>query len=171
MEKISGEAISKSHALSLFLRGVRYLDFYTIVEIQENKDDNTLIESVIPICKKEREFTKKSSTERKFRNIMRRVCEEDDWCIDKYRPFKRPRRQGDKYEELVVTRDHIRFKEKWIHVVKRIVQELDAKGRYFVVSYNRRVNNNESTDEMDAQSSFRTLFKDKPWTPISSTPR
>ena len=53
---------------------------------------------------------KKGPTERKFRNIMRCVCEEYDCYLDQDRPFKRARRQGEKDEGLVVTGDHIIFK-------------------------------------------------------------
>ena len=49
---------------------------------------------------------------------MRRVCEEDDCYLDEDRPFKRDRRQGEKYENLVVTSDHIVFKGILIHVVQ-----------------------------------------------------
>ena len=45
LKKIPGEAISESHGLSLFLRGVKDLDFEMTVEIQRNKYDNTLMMS------------------------------------------------------------------------------------------------------------------------------
>ena len=43
MNNIPGEAISEIHALYLFLRGIKDLDFEMALEIQNNKDDNTLI--------------------------------------------------------------------------------------------------------------------------------
>ena len=97
IEKITGEAILESHALSLFLRVINDLDFDMTVEIQNNKDDNTLMQSVIDIHKQEREFTKKGYTDRKFKNKTRRVCEEDDFYLDEGRPFKRSHHQGEKY--------------------------------------------------------------------------
>ena len=60
------------------MRGVKDPYFDIKVEIQKNKDDNNLMQSVIDVRKKEREVMKKGSTERKSRNKMRRVCEEDD---------------------------------------------------------------------------------------------
>ena len=54
----------------------------------------------------------KGSTEIKFRNKMRRVCENYDCYLDKNCSLKRDRLQEDKNEYLVVTSDHIRFKGK-----------------------------------------------------------
>ena len=68
------------------------------------------------------EVTKKGSTERKFRNKMRRVCEEGDCYLDEYHPFKRSFRQGDKDEDLVVKGDKIEFKGKFCHVVQMLCQ-------------------------------------------------
>ena len=51
---------------------------------QNNKYDNTLMQSVIGIRKQENYVTKKGSTERKSRNKIRRVCEEDDCYLDGY---------------------------------------------------------------------------------------
>ena len=67
------------------------------VEIQDNKDDNILMQSVIAIWKKERGFMNKGCTERKFKNKMMHVCEQDDYYIYEYRTFKRARCQGEKY--------------------------------------------------------------------------
>ena len=75
---------------------------------------------IIALWKQDREVTKKESTEIKFWNKTRRVCEEYDCYLDEDRPFKRTRQQGDKYEKLVVTSEHIRFKVKLLHVVKRL---------------------------------------------------
>ena len=44
------------------MRGVKDPYFDIKVEIQKNKDDNNLMQSVIDVRKKEREFTKKGST-------------------------------------------------------------------------------------------------------------
>ena len=48
------------------------------VKIQNNNDDNTLVQSVIDIQKQENNVMNKGSTDRKLRNKMRRVCEEND---------------------------------------------------------------------------------------------
>ena len=90
----------ESHALSLFLRRVKDPDFEMKVEIKNNKDDNTLIHSVIDIWKQERGFTKKGSTEIKSRNKMRRVCEEDEYYLDEDCTLKRYSKHRDKYESL-----------------------------------------------------------------------
>ena len=66
------------------------------VEIQNNKDDSNLIQYVIDIRKQERHLMKKGSTYSKFRNKMRRVCEEDDCYLDGDCPFNRARIQGEK---------------------------------------------------------------------------
>ena len=161
----------ESHALSLFLRGIKDPDFEMTAEIQYYKDDNTLMQSVINIWKQDRGGIKKGYTDRKFRNKMRCVYEDDEFYLDKYRPFKRSRLQGEKYENLVVTSDHIKFKGKLLHVVQSVCQELDAKDREFVVAYNRKVEHNESTDEIYVPANFRALIKDKFSTPRSSTPR
>ena len=65
---------------------------------------------------------KKGSIERKVRNKMRRVFEEDDCYLDKYCPLKRARCQVEKDENLAVTSDHIIFKGKFLNVVQRVWQ-------------------------------------------------
>ena len=68
------------------MRWIKNPDFEMKVEIQNNKDDNTLMQSVIKIWKNRGGFMKKGSTERKFRDKMRRVCEEDACYLFKIRP-------------------------------------------------------------------------------------
>ena len=82
---------------------------------------------VISIRKQEREVIKKGSTERKFSNKMRHVCEEDNFYLDEYCPFKRACFRGD--EDLVVTCDHVKFKGKLLHVVQMEWKEIDAKDK------------------------------------------
>ena len=72
--------------------------------------------------------------------------------------------------KFFVTSDHIRLKGRLFHVVQRVWLEIDAKYIDFVVSYNMKVKHNEYTDEIDIPANFRSLFKDKYSTPISSTP-
>ena len=60
------------------------------------------MQSVIDIHKQDRDVMKKASTNITFRNKMRPVCEEDDCYLDKERPFKRARRQAEKYETLLL---------------------------------------------------------------------
>ena len=55
--------------------GIKDPDFDMKLEIQKNKDDNFLIQSVINIRKQEREATNKGYTAIKFSNKMRHVCE------------------------------------------------------------------------------------------------
>ena len=83
----------ESHALSLLLRGIKDPDFEMTAEIQNFKDDNTLMQSVITIWKQDRGGIKKGYTDIKFRNKIRRVYEDDELYLDKYRPFKRSRLQ------------------------------------------------------------------------------
>ena len=71
---------------------------------------------MIDIHKQEMEVIKKGSTETKFRNKTRHVCEEDDCYLDNDSPIKRSRRQGEKDENLFVTNDHIIFKRKFLHL-------------------------------------------------------
>ena len=52
----------ESRALSLFLRGIKDTDFEMTVEIQNNKDYNNLMQSVIAIRKQEREAMKSGYT-------------------------------------------------------------------------------------------------------------
>ena len=96
------------------------MGFEMTMEIQRNKDDNTIMQYVIDIRKQESGVMNKAYIERKFRNKMRRVCEEDYRYLDKDCTFKIPRRKGDKYENFVVTSDHIRFKGKLLHVVQTV---------------------------------------------------
>ena len=133
MKKIPGESISESHAISLFLRGIKDPDFVMTVEIQKNKDDNNLIQSMISIHKQEMEFTKKGYTEIKLMNKTSHVSEEDDFYLEEDHPFKRYFRKGERYEYLVATSDNIKSKGTFLHVVHRVWQELYAKDRYFVV--------------------------------------
>ena len=119
------------------------------------------MQSIIAIWKQAREVTKKGSTERKLWNQIRIIYEEDYCYLDKYSLFKRDRRQEEKDENLVITSNHIIFKRKILHSVQRLWRELDAKDREFIVSYNRKVKHNKSTDEIDVPSNFRALFKDK----------
>ena len=53
-------------------------DFEMTVETRKNKDDNTLMQSMIYISKQYREVTKEGYTDSKFNNKPRHVCEEDD---------------------------------------------------------------------------------------------
>ena len=46
-------------------------------------------------------------------------------------------------------------------MVHKLWQEIDIKDRDFVVSYNRKVKNNEYTDEIDVLANFWSLFKNK----------
>ena len=123
------------------------------------------MKSVIAIHNQERGVMKKDSTERKSRNKMRHVCEDYEFYLDKHYPFIRVRCQGEKYENLVVTSELIISKEKSLHVVKRVWRELDAKDIEFVVVYNRKVNHNENTYEIDVPANFCELFKYKYSTP------
>ena len=52
----------ENHTLSLFLRGVKDLDFDMTVEIQNNKYYNNLIQTVVAIWEKEKGVMKKGST-------------------------------------------------------------------------------------------------------------
>ena len=61
---------------------------------------------------------KKGYEYKKFRNKMRRICEEDDCYLDKHHPSKRSRRQGENDKNLFVTSDHIIFKEIFLYVVQ-----------------------------------------------------
>ena len=74
MKKIPGETTLESHALYLFLRGVKDLYFDMTVEIKKNRDDNTHMQYVNDIHKKEREVKNKISTDRKCRKQMSHVC-------------------------------------------------------------------------------------------------
>ena len=129
MNKILGEAISESRALSLFLSGIKDPDFEMTVETRKNKDDNTLMQSMIYISKQYREVTKEGYTDSKFNNKPRHVCEEDDWYIDKDRPFKTSCRQGERDEDLFVTSYPNKLKGKFLHVVQRVWQKLDSKDK------------------------------------------
>ena len=120
LNKIPGESISESYALYFFLVEIKDPYFEMKVEIQNSKDDNTFIQSVTSIQKQDREDIYKGYIERKFSNKMRHVCEEDYRYLDKDCTFKIPRRKGDKYENFVVTSDHIRFKGKLLHVVQTV---------------------------------------------------
>ena len=60
---------------------------------------------------------------------MRRVCEDDDCYLNEVCPFRRSRRQGEKYENLVVTSYNILFKGRLIHFLQWVWQEIDAKDR------------------------------------------
>ena len=46
LNKITGETILESHALSLFLRGIKDTDFEMTAEIKRNKDDDKLTQSI-----------------------------------------------------------------------------------------------------------------------------
>ena len=133
LNRIPGEDISESNTLYLVLWGIYDPDFQIILEIQRNKYNNTLMQSVITIRKQEREVMNKRSTNRKPRNKMRRVCEKDYCYLDEYHPLKISRHQGEKDEDLVVTSDKIILKGKLLHVVQRLWQELYAKGIDFFV--------------------------------------
>ena len=53
------------------------------------------MQSVIDVLKQEKEATKKRSTDSRFMNRTRLVCEEDDFYLDKYFPFKRSHNKGE----------------------------------------------------------------------------
>ena len=85
------------------------------------------MQSMIAIWNQDREVVNKRYTERKLRNKMRHVCEEDNFYLDEYCPFKRACFRGD--EDLVVTCDHVKFKGKLLHVVQMEWKEIDAKDK------------------------------------------
>ena len=102
---------------------------------------------------------------------MRHFCEEDGCYIDEYCNFKRACRHGYKDQNIVVTSDHIIFKGRSLHVVKRLFKYLDFKDIDFVVSCNSKGKYNEFTDKIDVPYNFPDLLKDKSSTPRYSTPR
>ena len=126
---------------------------------------------MINIQKQERDVMKKGSIDSKLSNKIRCVCEEYDWYLDEDYILKISHRQGEKDENLIIKSGHIIFKRKLFHVLQRVWQELDDKGRYFFVSYNNKFKHNEYMDEIYVPSKFQDLFKDKYSTPRSSTPR
>ena len=68
----------ESHALSLFLRGIKDTDFEMTVEIQKNKDDDNLMQSM-NCCLGTREGVHEERVYReKIRNKMSRFCKEGD---------------------------------------------------------------------------------------------
>ena len=86
------------------------------------------MQSVITIRKKRGRSLRKV-LQRGIQEKPRLVCEEDDCYIGRYRPFKRVLHQGDKYENIIITSDHIIFKGKFLHLVQRVWQELDFNER------------------------------------------
>ena len=129
------------------------------------------MQSVVDISKQEKDITKKGSTERKLINKIKRVCEEDDCYLYKYFPFKISSHRRDKYEDLVVTSDHVKFNRQLLHVEKKVWKQLDAIDRDSIVTYNKKVNNNESIYGFDVPDKFWDVFKDKYSTIRSSTNR
>ena len=81
---------------------------------------------------------------------MRRVHEENQLYLDKDTNFKEPLHQGEGDKYFVVTRNHIKFKGKLMHVGHRVWQELYFNYRDFVESYNSKIKDNEYTDGIDA---------------------
>ena len=75
---------------------------------------------VIDISEQDKGVTKKGYIERKYTNKTRRVSEEDECYLDEYSTFKRTHYQGENDEELLFTSEHIIFKRKLFHGVKRV---------------------------------------------------
>ena len=119
------------------------------------------MQSIITIQKQERDIIKKGFTQSKFNDKTRCICEQYDFYLYEDHPFKRSRYQEEKDEDLVITGGNIKFKGKFPYVVQRVCQELDAKDREFFVSYNRKVNHNESTNRIGVPTNFWALFKEK----------
>eukprot|EP00957_Ditylum_brightwellii_P171027 13019392-Ditylum_brightwellii.AAC.1 len=60
LNEIPGEALSNSHALSMFLKGIKGTYYETFVKIQRNKSEEGLMDAIIALRKKgEIEFAEK----------------------------------------------------------------------------------------------------------------
>ena len=96
LNKITGEAILESHALSLFLRGVKDTDFEMTAEIQKNKDDDNLPQSINCYSGTREGVHEERVYRKKIRNKTSHFCKEGDCYIDEDFTFKRAHRQRDK---------------------------------------------------------------------------
>ena len=65
----------ESHDLYLFLIGIKGMYFDMKVENHNNKYENTMVQSVIDVIKKEKDFMQEGSTDSKYRNKSRGACE------------------------------------------------------------------------------------------------
>ena len=95
----------ESHALSLFLRGVKNTYFKMTAEIQKNKDDDNLTQSKNCYSGTREGVHEERVYREKIRNKTGRFCKEGDCYIDEDFTFKRAHRQRekDKHFSLQVT--------------------------------------------------------------------
>ena len=78
----------KSHALSMFLRGIIDPDYSTFVHIQRNRNES-LMQAIIVLRKEERELIKKRSEKKRLKGYIRRLREEMGEDEDEvFRPLK-----------------------------------------------------------------------------------
>ena len=69
LNEIPGEALSESHALSMFLRGISDPDYLTFVHIQRNRNES-LMQVIIALRKEERELIKKRSEKKRLKGYI-----------------------------------------------------------------------------------------------------
>eukprot|EP00957_Ditylum_brightwellii_P081814 6224485-Ditylum_brightwellii.AAC.1 len=54
LNKIPGEPLSDSHALSMFLKGIKDTDYKTFIKMQRNKSEEGLMDAIVVLRKEER---------------------------------------------------------------------------------------------------------------------
>lgn len=163
LNEIPGEALSESHALSMFLKGIKDTDYETFVEIQRNKSEEGLVDAIVALRKKERSIVEKRKERRIAKSRQRRRREEieegGDSDVEYIRPTKIRRVKEKSYGHI----DTIRVvRNGYLSVPDEMwARDLSEDEKKFVISYNARIRYRESTDNMDVPSKFQAALKDQ----------
>eukprot|EP00957_Ditylum_brightwellii_P141339 10769294-Ditylum_brightwellii.AAC.2 len=78
LNEIPCEALSKSHTLSMFLKGIKDTYYETFVEIQRNKSEEGLMDAIVALRKKEKSIVQKRKEQMITRNCQRRLREDEE---------------------------------------------------------------------------------------------
>ena len=164
LNKIPGEGISKGHAVSMFLKGITDPDYDTTVQIEKNKNSN-LANAVSSIRKYERELLLKRSSDRKLKNRLRRLREDDNrddreeidggFKHKKLRRMPEDKTDGGKFETTLTKGGFISFGPAIWH------NKLGSDEKDFVTAWNSKVRHNESTSHLTIPSTIKIISNDQ----------
>ena len=163
LNEIPGEALSNSHALSMFLKGIKDSDYETFVEIQRNKSEEWLMDAIIALRKKERSILQNRKERRIARHRQRRVREEEeddkDNSDNEYsHSFKIRRVKEKSYDHI----DTIRImKNGYLSVPDQMwARDLLPEEKKFVITFNARIRHRELTRDLDVPTRFEAVVMD-----------
>ena len=155
LNEIPGEALSESHAISMFLQGITDPDFETFVKIQRSKNES-LMNAIVALRKEDRELLEKRANNRRFKNKLQRMREEiKDDLVERGRDPKRIQRKYDDVDTLKLTGHGC------IQVLFQMWKDATKEDKDFVVAYNSKIRHCDDPSKLEPTSIFKDLLKEK----------